>query len=83
VQADALAVETGEAHSRTRLLLGPQSIVGAVVMGDQTLSRPLQHLINRQADIRPVRQRLLAEPAALGSTVLSFWKEWSVRAGIA
>jgi NAD(P)H-nitrite reductase large subunit len=64
-------------------LLGPQSIVGAVVMGDQTLSRPLQHLINRQADIRPVRQRLLAEPAVLGSTILSFWKEWSARAGIA
>src|SRR3990172_7461277 len=79
VQPDALAVETGEAHSRTRLLLGPQSILGAVVMGDQTLSPPLQHLINRQADIRPVRQRLLAEPAALGSTVLSFWKEWSAQ----
>jgi hypothetical protein len=80
VQPDALAVETGEAHSRTRLLLGPSTIVGAVVMGDQTLSRPLQQLISQGADIGSVRRRLLAEPAALGSTILSFWKEWSAQA---
>jgi NAD(P)H-nitrite reductase large subunit len=81
VQPDALAVEAGEALSRTRLLLGEQTILGAVVMGDQALSRPLQHLIRQQVDITPVRQRLLGEPGALGSTIHSFWQDWIAQAG--
>jgi NAD(P)H-nitrite reductase large subunit len=73
IQPDAMAVETGEQHSRARLLLGANTIVGAVVMGDQSLSRPLQHLIGGQVDISPIRDRLLAEPAELVGTVMEFW----------
>jgi hypothetical protein len=34
-----------------------------VVMGDQALSRPLQHLIRERVDIRWVRERLFRGPA--------------------
>ncbi len=78
LQPDAMVVETGEPHSRTRLLLGDNTILGAVVMGDQSLSRPLQHLVGDAVDITPIRQRLLAEPASLVSTVMEFWAEQAV-----
>ena len=82
VRPAAMAVEAGEEYSRMRLMLGGQAIVGAVIMGDQTLSRPLQHLISREVDIGPVRERLLTDPSNLGATILAFWKNWSARAPI-
>jgi hypothetical protein len=39
--------------------------MGAVVMGDQALSRPLQHLIRERVDIRWVRDRLFRGPAEI------------------
>jgi NAD(P)H-nitrite reductase large subunit len=60
---DAFAVVSDGAADRLRLLLGEDRIVGAVVMGDQTLSRPLQHLIRGRIDIRSVRDRLAERPA--------------------
>lgn len=77
LQPQAMAVESGEQHSRARLLLGSNTIVGAVVMGDQSLSRPLQHLIGGEVDITPIRERLLAEPAEMVGTVMDFWNAWS------
>jgi NAD(P)H-nitrite reductase large subunit len=42
-------------------------LVGAVVMGDQRPSRPLQRLIGEGADITPIRERLLAPHAPLAA----------------
>jgi len=50
-------------------------VVGAVVMGDQTLSRPLQRLIRDGVDIRPVRERLIRQPAQIGQVVMAFWDQ--------
>ncbi len=75
--ADGLAVESSEAHNRLRLMVTQDLIAGAVVLGDQTLSRPLQTLIRQRVDIRSIRSRLLAEPARAGEILLGFWKEWS------
>lgn len=63
---DAFTAATEAGVDRVRLLLGDDRIVGAVVMGDQTLSRPLQHLIRDRTDIRAVRARLAARPSDVG-----------------
>jgi NAD(P)H-nitrite reductase large subunit len=58
-RADAFAVESDVGESRVRVLVGAERLVGAVVMGDQTLSRSLQLLIRQRADIRGIRDSLL------------------------
>ena len=67
---DAFAVASDSGANHLRLLLGEDRIVGAVVMGDQTMSRPLQRLIRGQVDISAVRDRLLG-PADEVSGVLT------------
>ena len=62
-QLDSFAVVSDAGANHFRLLLGEDRIVGAVVMGDQALSRTLQHLIRERADIRPVRDQLIGRPA--------------------
>jgi NAD(P)H-nitrite reductase large subunit len=49
--------------NRLRVLLGDDRVVGAIVMGDQTLSRPLQRVIRERVDIRAVRERWIQRPA--------------------
>ena len=62
--------------NRVRLLVGERTLVGAVVMGDQTLSRPLHRLIAEQADITPIRAALAADPASALSLISDFYAEW-------
>jgi NADPH-dependent 2,4-dienoyl-CoA reductase/sulfur reductase-like enzyme len=73
--ADVFAVEKDTAHDRVRLLVGDQQILGALVMGDQTLSRPLQHLIAEEVDIRSIRGELMSQPAQLVSLIERLWAE--------
>lgn len=58
-QLDGFAVATDQGADHLRLVLGEDRILGAVVMGDQSLSRPLLHVIRNRLDIREVRHRLL------------------------
>ncbi len=62
--------------NRVRLLIGERSIVGACVMGDQTLSRLLYHLIAQQADITPIRSAMMIDQATAGMHLTSFYHEW-------
>lgn len=70
---DAIAAQANFDVNRLRVLVGERSLVGAVVMGDQTLSRPLQQLIRRQVDITPIRERLLARDAPLADILAEYW----------
>jgi NAD(P)H-nitrite reductase large subunit len=65
-QFDAFAIVSDAGANHLRLLLGEDRIVGAIVMGDQTLSRPLQHLIRERIDIRAVRGRIIGRPTEIG-----------------
>jgi NAD(P)H-nitrite reductase large subunit len=69
---DALAAEYEFDVNHLRLLVGKTTLVGAVVMGDQRLSRPLQRLIGEQIDITPIRDRLLAPNAPLASILVEY-----------
>lgn len=61
---------------RVRLMVGPTRIAGAVVMGDQTWSVPLQRLIAEEADIRPIRPALEAGGAAALGQLATFYQRW-------
>jgi NAD(P)H-nitrite reductase large subunit len=64
-QLDAFAVVADVGADHLRLVLGEDRIMGAVVMGDQSLSRTLQHLIRERVDIRSVREALIHRPAEI------------------
>ena len=68
-QLDAFALVSDKGANHLRLMLGEDRITGAVVMGDQALSRPLQHLIRERVDIRWVRERLFRGPAEVHQAI--------------
>lgn len=68
----ALVAEDEHEVNRLRLLVGQTTLVGAVLMGDQRLSRPLQRLISEQTDITPIRAQLLAPNAPLAALLTRF-----------
>jgi len=70
---NTIAAESGTDVSHLRLVVGEQILLGALVMGDQKISRPLRDLINAQVDISPIRNQLLQANAKLGQSVMDYW----------
>lgn len=75
-QPEAVVAEIYQEENRLRLYVSTNNIVGAVVMGDQTLSRPLQVLIREQINIGLIREKLLSPHASLADTISSFWENY-------
>jgi NAD(P)H-nitrite reductase large subunit len=73
---DAVIVETQAAGARVRLAVGEHSLDGAVVMGDQALSFPLQELIEARADVAAIAAGLKATGVAVAELIEGFWREW-------
>ncbi|MFC1936152.1 NAD(P)/FAD-dependent oxidoreductase [Chloroflexota bacterium] len=73
---DAIACQSNFDVNRLRLLVGRNRLLGAVVMGNQTLSQPLQHMIAFEADITPIREQLLQPNANLVTLITNFWISW-------
>jgi hypothetical protein len=65
--------------NRVRVLLGERTLVGAIVMGDQALSHPLQHLVVGQVDISAIREQILRPTSPLGDVIAEFWAAWRQR----
>lgn len=70
---EAIVAQTGFEVNRLRLLVGERTLLGAVVMGDQKLSFPLEKIISDGMDISPIRERLLAPKARVGDVIADFW----------
>lgn len=70
---DSIVAQTGFQVNHLRLLVGEKTLVGAIVMGDQTLSFPLEKIISNNMDISSIRERLLAPNAKIGDIVAEFW----------
>jgi NAD(P)H-nitrite reductase large subunit len=70
---NTIATESGTDVSQLRLMVGEHLLLGAVVMGDQNISRPLRDLINEQIDITSVRDQFLQSSQRLGQTILEYW----------
>ena len=73
---DAPVVESQLDDARVRLALGERVIAGAVVMGDQTLSFPLQRLIAAAADVSAIIPDLQEPGAPLAKLIGGFWQRW-------
>ncbi len=80
---DAIAAQAVFEVNRLRLLLIGDCMVGAVVIGDQTLSRPLQQLILNQMDISPIKAQLLQPDAPVADILAAYWMEVRAHAGCA
>ncbi|MBI3738393.1 MAG: NAD(P)/FAD-dependent oxidoreductase [Chloroflexi bacterium] len=72
----AMIAQSGEVN-RLRLLVGERTLVGAIVMGDQKLSMPLEKMIAGGADVSSVRDELLAPGAPIADIISTYWLEWS------
>jgi len=77
---NTVSLENSAEVNHVRLMIGEDILLGALVMGEQKLSLPLQELISSKVDISPVRH-LLKPGAQLGQIVMDFWT--SIRAELA
>jgi NAD(P)H-nitrite reductase large subunit len=73
---NAKVVQTASDVNRVRLLVGERTLVGAVVMGDQSLSLPLEKMVAGEVDISSIRPQLLAGGAATAGVISGFWANW-------
>ena len=70
---ESIVAQTGFDVNRLRLLVGRKTILGAIVIGDQKLSMPLQRIISENMDISAIRERLLVSNAKIGDVIADFW----------
>jgi NAD(P)H-nitrite reductase large subunit len=70
---DSMVAQTGFDVNRLRLLVGEKTLLGAIVMGDQKLSFPLEKIISGNIDISPIREQLLAPNARVSDVIAEFW----------
>jgi NAD(P)H-nitrite reductase large subunit len=73
---DAIVAQSGFDVNHMRLLIGDKVLIGALLMGDQTLSWPLQKMVAGGADISSIRGKLLAPNAPIADVIAEYWLEW-------
>jgi len=69
---ECMVAQTGDVN-RLRLLVGEKTLLGAIVIGDQKLSFPLEKIISGNMDISLIREKLLRPNARVGDIVAEFW----------
>lgn len=70
---DAIVAQGGFDINRVRLLVGEEHLIGAVVMGDQKLSMPLQKIIAHKINISSIRDKLLRKDVKIADVIVDFW----------
>lgn len=76
---DSIVAQTGFEVNHLRVQVGENTLLGAIVMGDQKLSFPLERMITNNMDISPIRERLLAPNARIADIVAEFWSSVNIR----
>jgi NAD(P)H-nitrite reductase large subunit len=79
---DSITAQAGFEVNRLRLLVGEKTLLGAIVMGDQKLSFPLEKIISGNVDISLIRERLLMPNAKVGDIVTDFWSKYQTTMGV-
>jgi nitrite reductase (NADH) large subunit len=79
---DALVAQNGFDINHMRLLIGEKTLIGAIVMGDQKLSWPLQKMIAGGADISSIREKLMVPEAPIADLIADFWVTWRKQAAL-
>lgn len=70
---DAIASQSHFDVNRIRLQVGQNTILGAIIMGSQTLSPYLQEIVRDQIDISPIRNQLLQPNAPVADLITNFY----------
>lgn len=70
---EAIVAQTGFEVNRLRLLIGEKTLLGAIVMGDQKLSFPLEKIISENMDISSIREKLMVPNARIADVIAEFW----------
>jgi NAD(P)H-nitrite reductase large subunit len=70
---NTIAMSSDNPLNHLRVMVGERTLLGAVLMGDQKLSQPLQELVTHQVDITPIRPRLLDPAEPLGHVIMDYW----------
>jgi len=78
---DTIAAQSGFDVNRLRVMVGERTLVGAIVMGDQTLALPLEEIVSKGLDISSIRKDLLAPNANISDVLAMFWSN-SVERGL-
>jgi NADPH-dependent 2,4-dienoyl-CoA reductase/sulfur reductase-like enzyme len=74
---EAITAEAISDVNQVRIIIGQKTLIGALVLGDQTISRPLQELVTRQVDISAIQPALLQPNAPIARIITDFWTEYS------
>lgn len=73
---DAIIAQGGFDVNHLRLMIAEKYILGAIVMGDQKLSAPLQTIIRDRVDVSEIRAQLLAPDADIAGILAAFWTKY-------
>jgi NAD(P)H-nitrite reductase large subunit len=73
---DSTVAQSGFDVNHVRVMVGKQTLLGAVVMGDQTLSVPLQKIISSKVNISSIREDLLNPNANIADVLIRFWANY-------
>lgn len=76
---DAIVAQDGFEVNRLRVLVGEKTLLGAVVMGDQALSFPLEKIISNRMDISAIREKLLTPNMNIAEVLAGFWMRTTQR----
>ncbi|MFN8381455.1 MAG: FAD-dependent oxidoreductase [Anaerolineales bacterium] len=72
---DAIVAQGGFDMNHVRVLVGEKTLIGAVIMGDQTLSMPLQKIITEKMDISGIHDKLLSSEAKIADVIVDYWSK--------
>lgn len=78
---DAIAAQSNFSVNRLRVLVGESHFDGALLMGDQTLSRAIHQIIVEKIDISTIRERILNSNLSITDVIADFWDEISPAIG--
>lgn len=78
---ETMVAQSGFDVNRLRVMVGETTLIGAIVMGDQTLSAPLEKMILNKINISRIRDALLAPEANVSDVLAGFWTD-SVERGM-
>ena len=76
---DTITAQTGFEVNRLRVMVGERILIGAVVMGDQTLSTPLVKMISNKVNITTIRAALLTPNTDISDVIANFWSNYTER----
>jgi NAD(P)H-nitrite reductase large subunit len=65
-----------QGQNSLRIVMENGRLVGALILGDQSLADPLRRLIEHEADLTPYQELLLAGNGDLPGNLLRVWRDW-------